>query len=140
LVAISGESIMELLELSLVLVFVSLFVPMCIALFFPHRPSEVASNAGAASPTCTATHTGAHTATCIGAHTGTCTEQSFQRASFGIATMAAGLVAWLLASLWMQFAGHELVLPPSLIGFFASCLVGILACRSGVRPATSNAS
>jgi hypothetical protein len=136
LVAISGESIMELLELSLVLVFVSLFVPMCIALFFPHRPSEVASDAGAASPTCTATHT----ATCIGTHTGTCIGQSFQRASFGIATMAAGLVAWLLASLWMQCAGHELVLPPSLIGFFASCLVGILACRSGVRPATSNAS
>jgi hypothetical protein len=123
LVAISGESIMELLELSLVLVFVSLFVPMCIALFFPHRPSEVASDAGATSPT----------------HTGTCIGQSFQRASFGIATMAAGLVAWLLASLWMQCAGHELVLPPSLIGFFASCLVGILACRSDVGPATSNA-
>jgi hypothetical protein len=136
LVAISGESIMELLELSLVLVFVSLFVPMCIALFFPHRPSEVASDAGAASPTHTATCAG----TCIGTHTGTCIGQSFQRSSFGIATMAAGLVAWLLASLWMQFAGHELVLPPSLIGFFASCLVGILACRSGVRPATSNAS
>jgi Na+/proline symporter len=34
-VAFSGESIMELLELSLVLVLVSLFVPMVIALFFP---------------------------------------------------------------------------------------------------------
>jgi hypothetical protein len=34
-VAYSGESIMELLELSLVIVLVSLFVPMAIALFFP---------------------------------------------------------------------------------------------------------
>ena len=34
-VAYSGESIMELLELSLVIVLVSLFVPMFIALFFP---------------------------------------------------------------------------------------------------------
>jgi Na+/proline symporter len=42
LVAYSGESIMELLELSLVIVLVSLFVPMVIALFFPTgspRPS-----------------------------------------------------------------------------------------------------
>lgn len=34
-VAYSGESIMQLLELSLVIVLVSLFVPMVIALFFP---------------------------------------------------------------------------------------------------------
>ena len=39
-VAFSGESIMGLLELSLVLVLVSLFVPMAIALFFPSQPAR----------------------------------------------------------------------------------------------------
>jgi len=39
-VAFSGESIMELLELSLVLVLVSLFVPMAIALYAPSKPSR----------------------------------------------------------------------------------------------------
>ena len=39
-VAFSGESIMGLLELSLVLVLVSLFVPMAIALFFPSQQAR----------------------------------------------------------------------------------------------------
>jgi Na+/proline symporter len=39
-VAFSGESIMELLELSLLLVLVSLFVPMAIALFFPSQQAR----------------------------------------------------------------------------------------------------
>jgi len=39
-VAFSGESIMELLELSLVLVLVSLFVPMAIALYAPSKQSR----------------------------------------------------------------------------------------------------
>ena len=39
-VAFSGESIMGLLELSLVLVLVSLFVPMAIALFFSSQPAR----------------------------------------------------------------------------------------------------
>jgi Na+/proline symporter len=39
-VAFSGESIMGLLELSLVLVLVSLFVPMAIALFFPSQQAS----------------------------------------------------------------------------------------------------
>jgi hypothetical protein len=39
-VAYSGESIMELLELSLVLVLVSLFVPMAIALYAPSKQAR----------------------------------------------------------------------------------------------------
>ena len=39
-VAFSGESIMELLELSLVLVLVSLFVPMAIALYVPSKQAR----------------------------------------------------------------------------------------------------
>jgi hypothetical protein len=39
-VAFSGESIMELLELSLVLVLVSLFVPMAIALYAPSKQAR----------------------------------------------------------------------------------------------------
>jgi hypothetical protein len=39
-VAFSGESIMGLLELSLVLVLVSLFVPMTLALFFPSQQAR----------------------------------------------------------------------------------------------------
>ncbi len=127
LVAISGESIMELLELSLVLVFVSLFVPMCIALFFPCRLGEVASDSDAEMPHCSKIFSQAYS------------RRFFQRPLLGIATMASGLVAWLLASLWMQFGGDGLVLPPSLVGFLASCLVGLLACRSDVGMSTSNA-
>jgi hypothetical protein len=39
-VAFSGESIMGLLELSLVLVLVSLFVPMAIALYVPSKQAR----------------------------------------------------------------------------------------------------
>lgn len=113
LVAISGESIMGLLELSLVLVFVSLFVPMCIALFWSDRRSLEVRNVESG------------------------VTRSAPRPILGIATMVTGLGAWLIASFWESWAGEEMVFPPGLIGFVASVVVALLIYRSGSGFSTS---
>lgn len=117
LVAISGESIMGLLELSLVLVFVSLFVPMCIALFWSARPNGRWRNAKSVGPGST--------------------PRSAPRSLLGIATMVSGLGAWMVATFWEKWAGEELVFPPGLIGFVVSVSVGLLLCRSDTGVSTS---